>query len=487
MSHYDYQIIMCSHSNPPTRQPGFADRRLPQRAWRLLKTLTRLSVPYSRSTTWSLFNQVFFDFFFFFCFRLTSLSDLVDLNHPLLPSHPFVTPANSQSMPISCTAVLYKPGHSIISHLFSDLVISTLLITQRTQRTPRVGVNHVVQSVMLCTLLAAIRHHIPSQPCSVPEGILNIVGGLYPLRDFTVATSRVPVFDQDHYQDPLNGYRFLGNLATFPPNPTSPPTSFDHRQELLAMHRASERRAVEKFMTTWGPTGINEDYHFIILFAQQGASSSGNSSPFGRGLSPFGTISTGSRSSSPLDRGIDTDTDTSPIQPSPMCQNSLLSADDNPFISDGHTSPSLFSITSGATSQHSLSNGSAVSLHQEDSSLSVPHVPQDADIPTICRSLGVADDIITKADWLPNGSVFDMAIRYQAMTQILRALGIDDPKSGRFVMSDSCEFVGEQILASFRWSSSTYSKKASWFNWADRVAKTCQWIGPIPGQFQFPS
>jgi len=120
-------------------------------------------------------------------------------------------------------------------------------------------------------------------------------------------------------------------------------------------------------------------------------------------------------------------------------------------------------------------------LPQEaDHSISLPH---DADLPTIFKFFGLSDDVVAQAQWAPNSrTLFDMAVQYHVMAQILRALGIDDPKTNKRVVSDSREFTGEQILASFQWSLSTYSKNATWFNWADKVAKSFRWRGEIPAE-----
>lgn len=169
-------------------------------------------------------------------------------------------------MECSCT-VVNKGSQEIDSHIFTGLHIDPQFLLRRSGSL----------SIHACSLLAAIRAQIQHEingGCDIPpvfRSIFNCGTEDQNMRtQFDVATSRNPDFEQN-LKSPMNGYRFLGNLGSFPiqfRRHTSP-HQINRIEEVLAVGSAStvpNSSAISNFLSLWEPFGVELDTHFILIF-----------------------------------------------------------------------------------------------------------------------------------------------------------------------------------------------------------------------------
>ena len=129
-----------------------------------------------------------------------------------LPQQP-VLQQPERVMECSCT-VVKKGSQEIDSHIFTGLQIDPQFLIRRSGSL----------SIHACSLLAAIRAQIQHEingGCDIPPVFQSIFNcgtedrNMHTQTQFNVATSHNPDFEQN-LKSPMNGYRFLGNLGSFP-------------------------------------------------------------------------------------------------------------------------------------------------------------------------------------------------------------------------------------------------------------------------------
>jgi hypothetical protein len=163
-------------------------------------------------------------------------------------------PALSTSVITCSTTLLPYHDSEMRSYTFLDISIPSVFLSERG------GVN----SVTVATLLAALRKKLYVGD-GVPAQLADIIMGLNDARDIIVATTQVPAFDVVQVEDPIHGYRTLGSLSFVEVQFEIPPSTFDCRRDVLAVH-SNDNPKTDLFYRKWRPCQLRLENHFILVF-----------------------------------------------------------------------------------------------------------------------------------------------------------------------------------------------------------------------------
>ena len=141
------------------------------------------------------------------------------------------------------------------SHTFLNLYINNMFIRKRSN----------THSILIGTLLAILREHLPMQQ-GVPANLVNIINGSESAPELiTVATICIPSFGDD-IQNPVNGFRTMGQLSSIHIEKSIPSDALYVGQELLSVAGNHNNPITDDFVQTWEPLGVTTATHFNIIF-----------------------------------------------------------------------------------------------------------------------------------------------------------------------------------------------------------------------------
>jgi hypothetical protein len=401
-----------------------------------------------------------------------------------LPQQP-VLQQPERVMECSCT-VVNKGSQEIDSHIFTGLHIDPQFLLRRSGSL----------SIHACSLLAAIRAQIQHEingGCDIPpvfRSIFNCGTEDQNMRtQFDVATSRNPDFEQN-LKSPMNGYRFLGNLGSFPiqfRRHTSP-HQINRIEEVLAVGSAStvpNSSAISTFLSLWEPFGVKLDTHFILIFHPTTRSQS-LAPPLALPAQNSNNMNGISHENSPSYSALllTSSHESSPLCPTPseLPHSRSLS----PLVHSGMHM--LFGDPSSvpATSPPELSSHPVAQLPMD--SAADYHNPAGEninllsifDVGTLLGLANVTTEEQNAAHFNSKAkNLFSMVTNFYAFRHILRKLGFTD----QITSLDASYADGTQlskISQFFSWTKHSYVHKSVWYGFAEAVSIT-PWHGSSPG------
>lgn len=364
-------------------------------------------------------------------------------------------------------------GTKLQSHTFLDILAADSFFSSRDG----------VHSIPVETLLALLRDSL-SLGETVPKDLCDILVGLVPQSDVGVATTRVPVFNDD-VQNPNYGYRSFGVLMH--PVYNTPTATYDRRRELLAVDDLMDDPITSRFRRMYQ---LDLKNHFIILFSYTATSatrtresqhSSRNRHPSPFIQSPFTNSPTnrGSRASSLFDYSL----------PSPV---SGLGEGEGNFDTNlptfGDISPGISAHGSPAAAHFADGNfGPGNMPPSMPPAMPGPPIEDPAAVVAICRQLGIPDDILDGATYnRDSNGLLAMVKNYRSMAAVLIGLGFRFNARDQFSPSSFVTIEGRSLMASkavvaFGWAPDSYKHKCWWLGWAEDMALSSQWKGSAPG------
>lgn len=407
----------------------------------------------------------------------------------------------------SCTVVL-KPYDSQEevqdSHTFSRLTLHRRFFLSRSGS----------QSIHISTLLAAIKDHQAAcnhQQLSPTFQSIFQSERLNPthLQSFDVATSRVPDFEQN-IRNPMNGYRFLGNLAALQFQYIILNDNTHTSEEVLAIGSPrSTLPVVSAFLAIWDFASINLDSHFILILQ-----SSRNTIRLSQGITGDSLLSPSQLLSPPqiFHQNMPQPRHSLLLASSLTSMTSPSSAAGTPFSQHSDSLSPLEVSTSGYRLQSvSVSPPQAGLNHINMDAYQLPQ-PQQVEVPalqnaTIHQSPPSTDTPSAPAHWIlfdeegveamlqlcsvtmeekaaayfvnrPR-TFFAMLLNFYSLRSVLLKLGCEDiltcPRTAFGITKTEISPLVKAIQF-FRWNLYSVGHKAEWFKFAIDVTRA-NWCG----------
>jgi hypothetical protein len=351
---------------------------------------------------------------------------------------------------ISCTTVLRSIHEPIQSHTFLGIIIMPELI----------GARNGISSIMIGTLIAAIRQHMELNPFSPINEDIACMIRTSPTSSTTVATTRTPAFG-DNLEDPTHGYRYLGPITLVQIEFHAPPSSIDVNREVLACQSDVNHQATALFLQAWRPMNLQLETHFIIIFNVPPRRRSRNASPF------------------------DVSSRQSPAARAALLHSRSVSRTESPVTVQPEVSPSSSSPSSPAptTSFPSPSPGVHIPHSQNHVDISASLHPSTP-IRAVCLAFGISTDGQTAASFLRGArGLFEMVRNHRAMVQLLSIIGLPDCSGNSSInYTGGLSLSAVAVLQDFSWTVDSFKHKSAWYSWSEDVAIQ-EWIGATPGEF----
>ncbi|KAH9918522.1 hypothetical protein B0H21DRAFT_713119 [Amylocystis lapponica] len=302
-------------------------------------------------------------------------------------------------------------------------------------------------------------------------------------------------------QNPLYGFRLLGDLSNFAQVGIPLAPEFDPRCDVLAIIDSTRNHeATVALKDILEPTGLAIATHFILIFVQSPPSLSHSISelPLTSSMGPSFVPST-------LDIPfIPTDLDNSFF---PNNTDISFSAGDFNIPSINHEA-NVFALSScldphtdfadflleqtGPGSLHGISEGASLGRIPENSSrdasiappIDITSLNAQLTIREVCTCLGLA---ISDAIYRNNGNhvaLFTMVSNHRAASQLLVQLHFEDPRNNPDGTSTTTWAGGRsiraaEITAALGWTPHTWRKKSIAYAWAEDAA-AMKWKGVPP-------
>jgi len=387
-------------------------------------------------------------------------------------------------MECSCT-VVNKGSQEIDSHIFTGLYID-----------PQFLCWSGTLSIHACSLLAAIQAQIQYEingGCDIPPAFRSIFNCGTEDRNmhtqFNIATSCNPDFKRN-LKSPMNGYRFLGNLESFPiqfSRHTSP-HQINRIKEVLAVgseSRVPNSSIISTFLSLWEPFGVKLDTHFILIFHPTTCSQSltpplalpaqksnnMNRISYGNSPSYSALLLTSSHESSPL-------CPTPSELPHSQSLSPLVHSGMHMLLGDPSSVPATSPPELSSHPVAQLPMDSAANYH--NSAGENVNLLSVFDIGTL---LGLADVTTEEQNAAHFNSkaktLFSMATNFYAFRNVLCKLGFTD----QITSLDASYADGtslSKISQFFSWTKHSYVHKSGWYGFAKAVSIT-PWHGNSPG------
>ena len=352
------------------------------------------------------------------------------------------------------------------SHTFLNLYINNMFIRKRSN----------THSILVGTLLAILREHLPMQQ-GVPANLVNIINGSESAPELiTVATIRIPSFGDD-IQNPVNGFRTMGQLSSIHIEKSIPSDALYVGQELLSAAGNCNNPITDDFVQTWEPLGVTTATHFNIIFV--------NTSITCLRASPLSNHATGLLSSStPGSRR-------SSISPLAGSSGGGLHGFSDLSSNPSRTSSPGFNLASRQSNSPVTAHDPSPLSHVQD--MTEAQLTQDTSIENACVLLGIAEDALRASTYNAVEKGFlGMVLNHRKMLEVLVRLGLHDRYGTVFVPTRTVAYAGGlhfsagEVVRAYRWSIDSFKHKTLWFGWAEEVSSTrWQWKGPIPSESFF--
>lgn len=332
---------------------------------------------------------------------------------------------------ISCTLMvqLVESPMYYTSHTFTSLVLAMNYFADRG------GVTAITASTLFAALVDSAALHTPIEPA-----VQGILARSLLYADHNVSTLRVPSFDPADMQNPLHGYRFLGQLQTIQTSsPTLPAEHFSAAHDVLAVHASYGDIQTEQFANMWGPAGVDLKTHFMLIVSRPPSMSPAfplrsSSSPFADGFMAL----------------------LSPAPASTSNWNNSFMPDHEPINS---LSPSIPSAID------SFLNNTA------------PHTS----IESVLHNCTISSAQIESARYISRGkNLCVMVTRHRLMSELLQSFGLHSHDAIR-TCSSGFELQAVHILEHLGWATQTYQNKTRYYASAALVASQ-QWNGGTPSK-----
>lgn len=350
-----------------------------------------------------------------------------ELPHTLRNNHGSTFVASfdvSSKQPIGCTVVVYCQHEPIISaNIFNALI-----------RTVELRSFPGAFSVSPQSLIVALQEHISAFPniqLSIDPLILALLqASHYCTLNFDevvvkTATCRIPEFSAEHLannmQDPSFGYTLLSQNG----HPGDCP--FVHGQQIVSIGSILElHSSVKHFSAIWGPSGLNLDFHFLLIFS---------------------------------------------ITPSTL-PFSLSDAENiQPALSSGNPASDIAIHLSPPSASSSIDLDQAHSpLNTTVGTASIQIEAPLLDITGVLQLLTTPDELASAIFSATHKNFFSIARNWHRMQSILSRFRQTD--AGKCHDSKNKEV---SILQYLCWSPTTYRNKSQLFEWAIEVSKL-QWV-----------
>ncbi|KAF8164418.1 hypothetical protein BJ912DRAFT_934953 [Pholiota molesta] len=186
-------------------------------------------------------------------------------DNPSNPSHSLShTFSNNTALQnIGCTIVVHQPYQPTVWENYFHMPISTMLLAKRSG----------TYSLYLDSLIIAIRAQILCSPVGTGNPLIDALIHDQPLNGLvsgtntvTIATCRIPDFS--NIPNPSLGYTqlpgSLNHLSLYIPDSSH---FMEHGRELLSIGNIlQENLHVKEFFNIWQPSGMQLNFHFILLF-----------------------------------------------------------------------------------------------------------------------------------------------------------------------------------------------------------------------------
>lgn len=392
-------------------------------------------------------------------------------------------PQSNEETEFSCTLV-HKSMNEMDSHIFTNLSVGSQFLLHRS--------GHL--SIHASSLLAAIRiqvHHRLNGGNDIPPVFRTIFNSTSQdttiCTQFDIATTRVPDFEQS-LKNPLNGYRFLGNLGSFPFQ-TCMPTNLSRinpTEEILAVGAESSiphaSTVTSSFLSIWGPFGVTLDTHFILIFHPSST----------RSISQPATSPNTTHPHTPLHEESllrPARFFMSSHQSSPSCYTPIIpnSRSLSPLIyseTNTQANTSASTLTTPLNTIHSLNNSSVDNTTASPQAgildISDYHIPIAEDnrfevlgVDVALIALGITTEEQNAARYKAGNTLFPMVLNFYAFQYVLQKCGFED----RVISQDASFAPGTgllKILTFFNWTKHSYKHKCTWYAFAKEAA-TMKW------------
>jgi hypothetical protein len=308
-----------------------------------------------------------------------------------------------------------------------------------------------ILSILAGSLLAGLQCCARNQDtCGIPPLIGDILRGRQK-EPVDLATTRSPSIEDN----PMLGYRFMGNLYDLDIRFLAPPLFHDQNQntEVLAAQLSGEM--ANAFAAMWGPWGIQLRTHFFLIFCAKPQP----------------------HSSTQATRSLSITNVSTPREFLPCFFLAVVI--DEPLFSDMYSYPSPTS--SSTDSRHTSSETRIISsvrgeTPSQDTWITCP------DVEDILDHFSIADTRRQNAFFQKSDRFLTHLLRnFYALYDILEDMDLTKHRKISFNLDGNRVTVQRsQVLAHFNWSKHSYEHKLKWYEWARRVARK-RWRHFLPG------